>query len=48
MVTEGDPVLVQRVRRGDGSVLVNVFNTGDLAAERLVPWELAGGAARAP
>ena len=27
MVSEGDPVLVQRVRRADGSVLVNVFNT---------------------
>ena len=42
MVSEGDPVLVQRVRRADGSVLLNVFNTGDLAADRLIPWALAG------
>ena len=44
MVSEGDPVLVQRVRRADGSVLVNVFNTGELAADRLIPWELVGSA----
>ncbi|WP_309083729.1 alpha-galactosidase [Chelativorans sp.] len=42
-VAEGDPVLLQRVRRADGSVLLNVFNTGALPAERLVPWELFGG-----
>ena len=37
-------MLVQRVRRADGSVLVNVFNASDLAADWLVPWELAGSA----
>jgi hypothetical protein len=42
-ISEGDPLLVQRVRRPDGSVLLNVFNTGDVAIERLVTWELAGG-----
>lgn len=42
-ISEGDPLLVQRVRRPDGSVLLNVFNTGDVAIERLVAWELAGG-----
>jgi hypothetical protein len=36
----GDPVLIQRVTRVDGSVLINVFNTGDSTAERLIPWEL--------
>lgn len=42
-VSEGDPLLVQRVRRPDGSLLVNVFNTGDDSTERLIGWELAGG-----
>lgn len=37
-VSEGDPVLLQRVRRPDGSVLLNVFNTGDEPVERLVAW----------
>jgi len=41
-VSEGDPLLVQRVRRPDGTVLVNVFNTGDDATERLISWDLAG------
>jgi len=41
-VSEGDPLLVQRVRRPDGSVLVNVFNSGDTATERLIGWDLAG------
>ncbi len=45
-VSEGDPVLVQRVRRADGSVVLNVFNTGDAPAEKLVGWELAGGRGR--
>ena len=44
MVSEGDPVLVQRVRRADGSALINVFNVSDLATDWLVPWELAGSA----
>jgi hypothetical protein len=48
MVSEGDPVLVQRVRRVDGSVLANVFNTGDLATDRLVPWALAGSPGPVP
>jgi hypothetical protein len=41
-VSEGDPLIVQRVRRGDGRVLINVFNTGDEPMERLVGWELIG------
>lgn len=41
-VSEGEPVLVQRVRRGNGSVLLHVFNTGEVAVERLLGWELAG------
>ena len=41
-VSAGEPVIVQRVRKPDGSVLVNVFNTGDLAADFLVSWEAAG------
>ena len=38
----GDPVIVQRVARPDGSVLVNVFNTGDLAVDFLLGWEATG------
>jgi alpha-galactosidase len=41
-VSEGDPVLIQCVRRADGSVLLNVFNTGDAAIERFVTFALAG------
>lgn len=41
-VSEGDPLLVQRVRRPDGTVLLNVFNTGDDPTERLIGWDLAG------
>jgi hypothetical protein len=37
-----DPVLVQRVRRPDGSVLLNLFNTGDTAAEKSIDARLAG------
>lgn len=42
VVSEGDPVLVQRVRLDDGSVRLNVFNTGDEAAQRTIPWSVAG------
>jgi alpha-galactosidase len=42
-VSEGDPLIVQRVMRNDGTVLLNVFNTGDEPTERLVSWEVAGG-----
>ena len=42
IVSEGDPVLIQRVRKGSDEVLINVFNTGDLPADRLIEWELAG------
>lgn len=42
IVSEGDPVLVQRVRQDDGAVLINLFNTGELPADRLVEWEMAG------
>ena len=38
-----DSVLVQQVLQPDGSVLINLFNTGDAAADRVVP----GGPARA-
>jgi len=41
VVSEGDPVLIQRVHRADGAVLVNVFNTGEVPAERLITWSLA-------
>ncbi len=34
---QGDSVLVQQVTESDGTVLTNVFNTGDQPAERLVP-----------
>ena len=37
---QGDSVLVQQVKEGDGTVLTNVFNTGDQPAERAVPgWD---------
>lgn len=42
VVSEGDPVLVQRVRQPDGAVLINLFNTGDYEADRLVEWRWAG------
>jgi alpha-galactosidase len=38
--TGPDPVLVQRVTRGDGSTLLNVFNTGDATEERFIPWDV--------
>lgn len=41
-VSEGDPLLVQRVRRPDGSLLVNVFNTVDESTDRFIDWNLAG------
>lgn len=43
IITQGDPVLIQRVRSEGGKVLINVFNTGDRLVERLVPWGLVGG-----
>mgnify|MGYP001400282920 CR=1 FL=1 len=42
-VSHADPVLIQRARQADGSLLVNVFNTGDRATERLVPWSIFEG-----
>jgi alpha-galactosidase len=33
-ISHGDPVLIQRVRRGDGTTLVNVFNTGNAPVQR--------------
>ena len=42
MTTEADPVLLQRVRRKNGTVLLNVFNTGEWPVERLVRWHLVG------
>jgi alpha-galactosidase len=35
-IADGDPVLVQRVSRGDGQVVLNVFNTGGVPADRLI------------
>ena len=43
ILTESDPVLIQRVRQPDGKLLINVFNTGDHDVERLVPWTLVDG-----
>jgi hypothetical protein len=34
---QGDCVLVQQVRENDGSMLINLFNTGDNTAERTLP-----------
>jgi hypothetical protein len=42
MVAQADPVLIQRVSRIDGTVLLNVFNTGDEPVQRLIPWHLTG------
>ena len=42
VIGETDPVLIQRVHRPDGVVLLNVFNTGDVPAERLIPWSMSG------
>jgi alpha-galactosidase len=37
---QGDNVLVQQATESDGTVLINVFNTGDQPAERSVPgWD---------
>jgi hypothetical protein len=41
-VAAGDPVLIQRLRRGD-EVWLNLFNTGDRTEERIVGWDIAGG-----
>ena len=40
MTTTADRVIVQRLRRGEETIL-NVFNTGEHALDRLVPWTLA-------
>ena len=37
-ISHADPILVQKVRKEDGSVLVNLFNTSDHAADRLLTW----------
>ena len=39
-VTHADAVLIQRVISDDGSVQVNVFNTGSIATERLIGWRI--------
>jgi len=41
-VAHADPVLIQTVARSDGTILVNVFNTGDHTTERLVRWAAFG------
>jgi hypothetical protein len=38
-----DPVLVQQVPQPDGSVLINLFNTAETAADRVVPGDAARG-----
>jgi hypothetical protein len=42
VISEGDPVLMQRVPQEDGTVTINLFNTGDREADRLVEWHWAG------
>ncbi|SMC54348.1 glycoside hydrolase family 36 protein [Rhizobium sp. RU36D] len=41
MTTTADPVIVQRVHR-QTETLLNIFNTGEQATDRLIPWGLAG------
>ena len=41
-VSEDDPVLLQRVLRPDGTMLLNLFNTGDRAVEHLISWRDGG------
>jgi alpha-galactosidase len=41
VVSEGDCVLMQRLRQADGTVLVHLLNTGDQAADRLIDWQSA-------
>lgn len=41
MTTTADPVIVQRLYRGQETIL-NIFNTGAHTTDRLVPWSLAG------
>jgi hypothetical protein len=38
-----DSVLVQQVVQGDGSLLINMFNTADTVADRVVPGDVARG-----
>jgi alpha-galactosidase len=38
-----DPVLVQQVAQDDGTVLINMFNTADTVADRVVPLDIARG-----
>ena len=42
VLSEADPVLVQRVRDGNGAILLNIFNTAAIPAERLIEWSIAG------
>jgi alpha-galactosidase len=37
-----DPVIVQKTARPDGCVIVNVFNTGEEEAQRLIGWNEVG------
>ncbi|HWT31026.1 MAG TPA: glycoside hydrolase family 36 protein, partial [Propylenella sp.] len=48
LAAQGDAVIVQSVRRSDGATLVNVFNTGEAEAERLLPWSVAGASGPVP
>jgi len=40
--SHADPVLVQVVERADGTVLVNLFNTGSTTEDRLLDWRTFG------
>jgi alpha-galactosidase len=42
LIAEGDPVLVQRVRRADGALMIVLLNTGDAPTDRLIDRKLTG------
>jgi hypothetical protein len=44
LLSEGDPVLVQRVREADGTTRVSLLNTGSIAVDR----EIAGATVSLP
>lgn len=42
LCTEGDPVLLQRVRQPDATVIIALFNTSDTVVDRQVDWAVIG------
>lgn len=42
LVAEGDPVLVQRVRQHDGTVMIVLLNTGEASTDPCIEWDLSG------